>query len=189
MMANTYEPTYRMILSQIATGPVVHADETKGVVFGGGHYVWVFANLTSVAYVYAESRDAEILNDILAGFQGVLVSDFYGAYDAVPCRQQKCLIQRRRRMHLAFPLCPHDWRRLPARRDVKLANDSVLVRGALAYHPVITSSTRACFHLRFPRQGPPGTAARPDRGWQIETRSAGRSIRATSTFRTTRRQS
>ena len=57
-MAKKYEPTYRQILEQIARGPLVHADETKGVVYGGGHYVWVFANLTSVAYVYSASREA-----------------------------------------------------------------------------------------------------------------------------------
>jgi hypothetical protein len=91
-MAKKYEPTYRRILEQIASGHLAHVDETKGVVYGGGHYIWVFANLTSVAYVYSASREASILNDILAKFKGVLVSDFYGGYDAVPCRQQKCLI-------------------------------------------------------------------------------------------------
>jgi predicted RecB family nuclease len=91
-MARKYEPTYRTILGQIANGPVVHADETKGVVYGGGHYVWIFANLTSVAYVYSASREASTVNDVLAGFTGVLVSDFYGGYDSMPCKQQKCLI-------------------------------------------------------------------------------------------------
>jgi hypothetical protein len=91
-MAKKYEPTYRMILEQIASGPLVHADETKGVVYGGGHYVWIFANMTSVAYVYSASRDASVLTNVLAEFKGVLVSDFYGGYDAMPCRQQKCLI-------------------------------------------------------------------------------------------------
>src|SRR6266567_788176 len=38
-------------------------DETKGVVYGGGHYVWIFANLTSVANVYSASREASILDD------------------------------------------------------------------------------------------------------------------------------
>jgi Transposase IS66 family len=52
----------------------------------------VFANLTTVAYVYAESRESGILEDLLDGFSGVLVSDFYAAYDSVPCAQQKCLI-------------------------------------------------------------------------------------------------
>ena len=70
----------------------MHADETKGVVYGGGHYIWIFANLTSVAYVYSASREASVLDDILTGFKGVLVSDFYGGYDGLPCRQQKCLI-------------------------------------------------------------------------------------------------
>jgi len=91
-MAEKYMPTYSGILRQIAKGALVHADETKGVVKGGGHYVWVFANLTTVAYVYAESREAAILGELLGGFHGVLVSDFYAAYDSVPCAQQKCLI-------------------------------------------------------------------------------------------------
>ncbi len=91
-MAKKYETTYRAILKRIASGHVVHADETKGVVYGGGHYVWIFANLNSVAYVYSSSREASILNDTLAGFNGVLVSDFYSGYDVMPCQQQKCLI-------------------------------------------------------------------------------------------------
>ena len=91
-MAQKYMPTYQGILRQIAKGAMVHADETKGVVKGGGHYIWVFANLTTIAYVYAESREAVILEDLLDGFSGVLISDFYAAYDSVPCAQQKCLI-------------------------------------------------------------------------------------------------
>ena len=91
-MAEKYMPTYRSILREIAKGTLIHADETKGVVQGGGHYIWVFANLTTVAYVYAESRESAILEDLLDGFSGVLVSDFYAAYDSVPCAQQKCLI-------------------------------------------------------------------------------------------------
>ena len=85
-MAEKYMPTYRGILRQIAKGSLIHADETKGVVKGGGHYIWVFANLTTVAYVYAELRESAILEDVLDGFSGVLVSDFYAAYDSVAVR-------------------------------------------------------------------------------------------------------
>jgi predicted RecB family nuclease len=91
-LAEAYIPTYKGILRQIAKGSLVHADETKGVVRGGGHYIWVFANLTTVAYVYSESREAAILGELLDDFTGVLVSDFYAAYDPVPCAQQKCLV-------------------------------------------------------------------------------------------------
>src|SRR5580704_16316234 len=107
-MAEKYMPTYRGILQEIANGVLVHADETKGVVKGGGHYVWVFANLTTVAYVYAESREAAILGDLLEGFRGVLVSDFYAVYDSVPCAQQKCLIHLMRDINEAVMAHPYD---------------------------------------------------------------------------------
>ena len=37
-------------------------------------------------------EEGTILEGMLAGFTGVLVSDFYTAYDAPKCPQQKCLI-------------------------------------------------------------------------------------------------
>ena len=43
-------------------------------------------------YILAESREGEIVQELLKGFNGVLVSDFYAAYDAIACPQQKCLI-------------------------------------------------------------------------------------------------
>ncbi|MFO7541468.1 MAG: transposase, partial [Thiobacillus sp.] len=58
--------------------------------------VWVLTNMTEVAYVLAESREAEIVHVLLKDFKGVLVSDFYAAYESIPCPQQKCLI------HLAY---------------------------------------------------------------------------------------
>ena len=47
---------------------------------------------TSAVYVYAPTREGDTLRETLAGFKGVLVSDFYAAYDAMDCPQQKCLI-------------------------------------------------------------------------------------------------
>jgi len=91
-MASEYEPLYQALLRSISTGKVIHADETKGVVYGGGHYMWIFTNLTTVAYVYSPTRDGDVLRDVLQGFSGVLVSDFYAAYDSIECPQQKCLI-------------------------------------------------------------------------------------------------
>jgi predicted RecB family nuclease len=97
--ATEYEPLYRSILQSIASGDLVHVDETKGVVYGGGHYVWIFTNSRTVAYVYAPTREADVLRDVLQGFSGVLISDFYGAYEAMECQQQKCLIHLMRDMN------------------------------------------------------------------------------------------
>ena len=55
-------------------------------------YVWTFTDTERVCYVYSPSREGALLQTILKDFKGVLVSDFYSAYEALPCPQQKCLI-------------------------------------------------------------------------------------------------
>jgi len=49
-------------------------------------------NLNEVVYILAESREGEFAKELLKNFKGVLVSDFYAAYDGIDCKQQKCLI-------------------------------------------------------------------------------------------------
>ena len=71
---------------------MIHADETKALVKGQPGYVWSFTNLEEVVYAYTPTREGTILDEILDGFTGVLVSDFYSAYDSPGCKQQKCLI-------------------------------------------------------------------------------------------------
>jgi hypothetical protein len=62
-------------------------------------YVWVFTNLEEVAYIYSSTREGNTSAEILHGFSGVLVSDFYAAYDSADCAQQKCLIHLIRDMN------------------------------------------------------------------------------------------
>jgi len=71
---------------------LIHADETKVSLKGRTGYVWVFTNLEEVAYIYSDTREGTILEEMLKNFGGVLVSDFYAAYDSPDCVQQKCLI-------------------------------------------------------------------------------------------------
>ena len=44
------------------------------------------------AVVYAASREGNLIHSLLKDFTGVLVSDFYAAYNSINCPQQKCLI-------------------------------------------------------------------------------------------------
>jgi predicted RecB family nuclease len=90
--ASRYQAAYSMILDRISAGRLVHSDETKVTVGGKNGYVWVFTNLENVAFVYSETREGSTLQSVLRNFQGVLVSDFYAAYDSIECAQQKCLI-------------------------------------------------------------------------------------------------
>ena len=52
-MANKLNPVYRRIIERLRGSPVVYVDETKGVVYGGGHYVWVFASSDSTSFNFA----------------------------------------------------------------------------------------------------------------------------------------
>ncbi len=87
-----YQPTYRKLMEMILAGQVVHVDETEVKLKTGKGYVWVFASLEEVVYMYRPTREGDFLRELLKDFHGVLVSDFYAAYDAIDCPQQKCLI-------------------------------------------------------------------------------------------------
>jgi predicted RecB family nuclease len=92
--ADRYRGTYEAILAGLRAGSVVHADETWAQIKQPSKrgYVWVFANPTAAAYIYSPTRDGNTVREVLSGFQGVLVSDFYGGYEGVDCPQQKCLV-------------------------------------------------------------------------------------------------
>ncbi|MBA4149202.1 MAG: IS66 family transposase [Verrucomicrobia bacterium] len=87
-----YQETFEALLQSIVTGSLVHADETKVNLHGQDGYVWVFTNLEKVVYLFSPSREADLVQRVLRDFKGVLVSDFYAAYNSLNCPQQKCLI-------------------------------------------------------------------------------------------------
>ena len=91
-VAGYYAETKRKILEHIVRGTLVHADETRANIKGKSGFVWVLTSNKEVVYVLADSREGEIVQKLLAGFEGVLVSDFYTAYDSLGCVQQRCLI-------------------------------------------------------------------------------------------------
>ncbi len=91
-MATFYEPLYAEILQSILSGPVIHIDETTVKLRKQNGYVWVISSLDKVYYFYKPSREGSFLHELLEGFSGVLVSDFFTAYDSLKCQQQKCLV-------------------------------------------------------------------------------------------------
>jgi predicted RecB family nuclease len=108
LMARHYRPTYRSLLARLVSGALLHADETEVTLRTGTGYVWVFASVEDVAYMYRPNREGAFLRTMLKGFTGVLVSDFYAAYDALGCPQQKCLIHLIRDMNQDILAHPYD---------------------------------------------------------------------------------
>ena len=108
LLANRYRATVKQILKRIVEGDLAHADETHLNLQKEKGYVWVLTNMEDVVYLYRPNREADFLQDLLNGFMGVLVSDFYSGYDSLPCEQQKCLVHLIRDFNSDLMSNPYD---------------------------------------------------------------------------------
>jgi hypothetical protein len=139
--AGVYKDTHAGILNKIVSGRLIHVDETKVSIKGKGAFVWVFTNMEEVAYLYKETREGDFLQELLRDFKGVLVSDFYAAYDSIDCPQQKCLI------HLIRDL-NSDLLSEPFNEELK----SLVREFALLVRPMVETVDRFGLKARFLRK-------------------------------------
>jgi len=108
LLARRYRSVYRKLITKLATGAVLHADETEVRLRSGKSYVWVFASFEEVVFVRRPTREGDFLRALLRKFSGVLITDFYAAYDGLECTQQKCLIHLIRDINEAMLSAPYD---------------------------------------------------------------------------------
>ncbi|TKS62099.1 MAG: hypothetical protein EWM73_02807 [Nitrospira sp.] len=80
------------LLRSIVKSAVIHIDETAVNLRSHAGYVWVVTTMDMVHFFYRSSREASFVVEMLDGFSGILVSDFFTGYDSMPCPQQKCLV-------------------------------------------------------------------------------------------------
>lgn len=87
-------PWYQQLQAEALASAVLHADETSWRVSGKTHWLWCFAHDTLTYYLIDRSRGEPALRKFfIEEFQGTLVSDFWGAYNAVVCAaRQGCLV-------------------------------------------------------------------------------------------------
>ncbi len=106
--ARYYVETEQAIERHLLEGPLIHADETPISIRGVKHYVWVFTNGSHVIFRLTETREATLVHDFLKDYKGVLISDFYGGYDSIDCRQQKCWVHLIRDLNNGLWEAPFD---------------------------------------------------------------------------------
>jgi hypothetical protein len=126
-IADYYYPTFQQIFSKLNKGQLIHADETSVSIRGKKSYIWVLTSLEEVIYIYSPTREGETLDEILHDFKGVLISDFYSAYDSFECPQQKCLIHLIRDMNDDLRNNPFDKKYKQVLKDFSKLLQSIII--------------------------------------------------------------
>ena len=107
-VARRAQPAVTEMVDRIRGSPVVHADETGWREDGINGYVWTFSTPTD-RYFLRRGRGKEVVDEALGdSFSGVLVSDFYAAYNHYPGLKQRCWVHLLRDIRELEVLYPED---------------------------------------------------------------------------------
>ena len=90
-----YEPqvrqVYEAIRASIKESAFAHVDETGIPKDGANWWMWVVVTGHVVLFLQDASRGHQVIKDIFDGYKGILLSDFWTAYNCLDVQQQKCL--------------------------------------------------------------------------------------------------
>jgi len=89
------------IKERVRKSAIVHGDETGWREGGQNGYIWLFCTPDGERYYeYDHSRAGAVVKRILGTqFKGTLVTDFYAAYNNLPCEHQRCWVHLLRDLH------------------------------------------------------------------------------------------
>lgn len=91
--ARHFDPVVQQLLGLLQAAPVVFADETGWRIDGKDVWCWCFSKPAIAVFLVDQHRSRAVIERALgARFAGVLVSDFYAAYNSMGARQQRCLV-------------------------------------------------------------------------------------------------
>jgi len=112
VVAGFGKPDYQKIKLQLLRSPVIHADETGGRENGKNGYFWNFSNERFQFLLYRKSRGSKVVKEVLGvdgeDYEGVIVSDFYAAYNEYQGFHQRCLVHYLRDMKTLIEEYPGD---------------------------------------------------------------------------------
>ena len=100
---------YGRLRQEIRASPVVYGDETCWREDGRNGYLWSFSTPKVRYFLYRPSRGRTVVEEVLGDeFEGVLVSDFYGAYNVYQGPHQRCWTHLLRDIHRLNEQYPQD---------------------------------------------------------------------------------
>ena len=100
---------YARLQEEIRASPVVYGDDTGWRQDGRNGYLWSFSAPTVRCFLYRPGRSQTVVQEVLGDeFDGVLVSDFYGAYNVHQGLHQRCWTHLLRDIHHLKEQHPQD---------------------------------------------------------------------------------
>lgn len=150
-LAVHFEAWYEILAEEIRDSAVLHADETGWRVNGTTHWLWCFTTTQTTVYMIDKSRGSPALYDFFQeAFEGVLVTDFWAAYDSIAYgERQFCLA------HLLRELAKVDasnssaeWSAFSAKAK-RLFKDALRLRHRDDYSPETYASRIERLHVRL----------------------------------------
>ena len=134
------------VLEAVRNAPAKHADETGWTVNGVGHWLWSFVT-GRFAYIKVDkSRGSQVPKALLGHpFTGVMVSDFFSAYNKMSGRKQKCLVHLKREVRNArdaFTQAPPGDFKDPDKRLKRLLADAQRLADQRTHLPALTYARR-----------------------------------------------
>jgi transposase-like protein len=91
-LARWLDEKYQDLIRQMRASEHVHADETGWRIDGKNFWLWAFTDPTFTLFHVDESRGGKVPLKLLGkAFGGTVIADFYGAYDQLDAKKQRCL--------------------------------------------------------------------------------------------------
>jgi hypothetical protein len=92
-LARWLDGKYQDLIQRMRASPHVHVDETGWRIDGRNFWLWAFTDPTFTLYHVDESRGGKVPLKLLGkAFGGVVVADFYSAYNQLEAPKQRCLV-------------------------------------------------------------------------------------------------
>ena len=151
--ARRAQPAVEAVKQALRASPAVCGDETGWRQDGQNGYVWTFST-PSQRFFVRRGRNKEVVDEVLGDdFGGVLVSDFYAAYDHYPGLHQRCWAHLLRDIHslqsiYADDACLREW--ATAVRDLYAQAKAFQSRDARARRRAQQRCERRLLELAWP---------------------------------------
>ena len=151
-LATVLKPLYHDLAEEAKLSAVLNVDESGWRILGRTAWLWCFTSARLAYYVLTPSRAGPVIKQVLGDvFKGILITDFFGAYDRIQAfAKQKCIVHLMREIkQVSLRNHSAEWLRF-ARRLKRLIHDALqLVIDRASIGEAVYARRVANLHMRL----------------------------------------